>query len=156
MNVQLKSSLAGERFSFRPGKVITCSNAQGQRLIDEGLATVAPEEMKSDGKLPSSGKELEPEVAGTPKSVPGPVQSLAAARGRAQGEDGKAKSDPKGNPLNGPRTRQTPERAIAPGSETPEAGAPVAHCTGETKKGNPCPRAPLPGSERCAWHPLAY
>jgi hypothetical protein len=154
MNVQLTGALSGERFVFYPGKVITCSEAQGRKLIEAGIAKEAPAGSQADGVMPESSKDLDPELAGEPKRLPGPTTRAAAARERAREEDGKGKSDPKGNPLQGPRTRQKPERADAPAGETPEAGEPVARCAGETKKGNPCLRAPLSGTDRCAQHPL--
>ena len=48
----------------------------------------------------------------------------------------------------GPRetaAKAAPEAAVT-------QGAP-AKCTGQTKQGNPCLKAPLPGTDRCAGHP---
>jgi hypothetical protein len=51
-----------------------------------------------------------------------------------------------------PPRRRTPERADAPAPETPESDKAAATCAGSTALGNPCKRAPLPGSKFCAKH----
>jgi hypothetical protein len=51
MNLKLVSSLAGDRFSFRPGQVIKCSDATGQRLIDGGHAKPAAAGAEIEGEL---------------------------------------------------------------------------------------------------------
>ena len=50
------------------------------------------------------------------------------------------------------RRRAAPERAVRPTPETPESKHPATVCKGTTTMGNPCKRAPLPGSDFCAKH----
>lgn len=56
MKVELDTSLAGERFAFGPRQVITCSERQGKKLIEQGLAKLAPQGAKSEGELPDKGE----------------------------------------------------------------------------------------------------
>jgi len=51
MLVKLTSSMAGDRFSFRPGQVIEATDDDGQRLIDHGVAVEAPDGAQCEGKL---------------------------------------------------------------------------------------------------------
>jgi hypothetical protein len=49
-------------------------------------------------------------------------------------------------------TRRGAERAVLPAAETPERAATPAVCKSLTTQGNPCKRAPVPGSKFCAKH----
>jgi len=51
MNVKLKQSLAGDRFSFAPRQVIRCSDVTGARLIEQGIAVEVDEDADAEGEL---------------------------------------------------------------------------------------------------------
>lgn len=51
MIVKLVSSMAGDRFSFRPGQVIKCSDATGGRLVEAGHAKEAQAGSEIEGEL---------------------------------------------------------------------------------------------------------
>ncbi len=45
-----------------------------------------------------------------------------------------------------------PERTVRSAPETPEAAGPVDHCQAQTRAGNDCLRAVVPGSRFCSKH----
>lgn len=51
MIVKLTNALSGSRFTYRPRQVIECSEKTGERLIEHGVATEAPEGSIVEGKL---------------------------------------------------------------------------------------------------------
>ena len=51
MLVKLTSSIAGDRFSYRPRQVVECSDRTGARLIEAGIATGAAAGTPAEGAL---------------------------------------------------------------------------------------------------------
>ena len=74
MLVKLTSSIAGDRFSYRPRQVIKCSDKAGARLIAAGVAVEAPAGSESEGHLPET---VDPEPA--PVRRRGPETAAKAA-----------------------------------------------------------------------------
>ena len=67
MNVKLTSSIAGDRFSFRPSQVIACSDRQAAQLIAHGVAVKADNGAPVEGRLPD--RPPTPRKGGAPKET---------------------------------------------------------------------------------------
>ena len=130
MNVTLKHSLAGNGFDFRFGQTVKCSDKTGKSLIAADFAALAVPAVKPIGEI--FGETAVSKVLSEGR------QRLSDARERAE-------------PI--PGLKQQREKATTAKAETATTGPEPEHCTGETKQGNPCMRAPLPGTDRCAAHP---
>lgn len=128
MNVTLKHSLAGDRFAFRNGQTIKCSEKTGNSLIANDYAELADPAAKVHG-------ELFDETA----------ESKLPSDGELRYQEAQTKA--------GNHPKAQPERATTTKAETATTGPSPKVCTGETKQGNPCARTPLPGTDRCAAHP---
>jgi hypothetical protein len=115
MNVKLLQGQSGPGCGgagfFMPRQIIKCSDRQGAKWIEEGMAVEASPNAETDGEFFEEVSEPEP-----------------------------------------PPRRRQPERPDARKPETPEDKEPAASCAGTTTLGNPCKKAPVPGSEFCAKH----
>lgn len=100
---------------------------------------------------------------------PGQVIKCSERTGKRLIEHGIGTEAPAGAPVDGemfdstpeelvsPAKKGTVEKAVRPAAETPEtngngAKADAATCSASTAQGNPCKRAPVAGSDRCAGH----
>lgn len=139
MNVKLIQGAVGENFSFLPRQIVSCPKAIGEDLIRGRIAVKAPDNAEVDGEWPVLDADQK-------------AEAKKAAQKKYEKMGLKA---PKVEQLL--NRRATIEKAIKrPSPETPEKGTGETDpttCTGQTKAGNPCGKAPVEGTDRCANHP---
>ncbi len=52
MKIKLLTSIAGDRFSYKPRDVVTVNDISGERMILKHVAVEAPKDAKVDGNIP--------------------------------------------------------------------------------------------------------
>ena len=124
MIVKLIHSMAGSRFSFLPRQIIQCSEKTGASLVTNGIAEEAPKGAVSEGTLHDDIPAEE-------------LEGPPAGKKRFPPPEKKGKET---------ATMKAPEKAVTGGTAD-------GICTGTTRKGNPCLRAAIEGTDRCYAHP---